>query len=117
MSPSSGTTRSGPTCCVPWSPTAVGCIYVGNMTAFNALMGAFVVLMTISYAIAIAAHMVIGRKSDLPGPFHLGRWGWLMNVLYWVIVGGFTIFVRLWWLLRLHQNYEGPNYIPQIIEG
>lgn len=115
--------------------TCVGCIYVGNTTAFNAFVSSFVVLTTISYGIAIAAHMATGRKSVLPGPFHLGRWGWAINtlsILYIlfsdivfcfpfvqpvdaanmnyvsVIVGGFTVFVTLWWLLRARGNYEGP---------
>jgi amino acid transporter len=115
--------------------TCVGCIYVGNTTAFNAFVGSFVVLTTISYGIAIASHMAAGRKSILPGPFHLGRWGWLINtssILYIVfsdivfcfpfvqpvsvanmnyvsvIIGGFTAFVTLWWLFRARSNYEGP---------
>jgi choline transport protein len=113
----------------------VGCIYVGNTTAFNAFCGSFVVMTTISYGIAIAAHMSTCRKSVLPGPFHLGRWGWAINgisILYIVfsdiifcfppmkpvgaanmnyvsvILGGFFTFVTLWWLLRARQNYEGP---------
>ncbi|KKA20291.1 Choline transport protein [Rasamsonia emersonii CBS 393.64] len=119
--------------------TAVGCIYVGNTTAFNAFVGSFVVLTTISYGITIAAHLATGWKFVLPGPFHLGRWGWGINLLALgyivvsdvifcfpfvqpvdaanmnyvsVIVGGFTTFVTVWWFLRARQNYEGP-----IIEG
>lgn len=115
--------------------TAVGCIYVGNTTAFNAFVGSFVVLTTISYGITIAAHLATGWKFVLPGPFHLGRWGWGINLLALgyivvsdvifcfpfvqpvdaanmnyvsVIVGGFTTFVTVWWFLRARQNYEGP---------
>jgi choline transport protein len=115
--------------------TCVGCIYVGNTTAFNAFVGSFVVMTTISYGIAIAAHMCTRRRSVLPGPFHLGRWGWFINgvsILYIVfsdivfcfppvqpvtaanmnyvsvILGGFFTFVTLWWLLRARRDYEGP---------
>jgi amino acid transporter len=115
--------------------TCVGCIYVGNTTAFNAFVGSFVVLTTISYGIPIAAHLLTRRKSVLPGPFHLGRWGWPINVLsllyiifsdilfcfpfvqpvtaanmnyVCVIVGGFLTFVTCWWLFRARNDYEGP---------
>ncbi len=115
--------------------TCIGCIYVGSTTAFNAFVGSFVVLTTISYGIAIAAHMSTGRKTVIAGPFHLGKFGWTINiisVLYivmsdilfcfpfvqpvtaknmnyvCVIVGGFTVFVTLWWLASARKNYEGP---------
>ncbi|KAF7122790.1 hypothetical protein CNMCM5793_000900 [Aspergillus hiratsukae] len=124
--------------------TAIGCIYVGNTTAFNAFVGSFVVLTTISYGIAIGAHMSTGRKSVLPGPFHLGRFGWIINILSLayivgsnvmfcfpfvqpvtqanmnyvsVIVVGFFTFIILWWVFRAKRDYEGPKYIPHIIQG
>jgi choline transport protein len=115
--------------------TAVGCIYVGNTTAFNAFVGSFVVLGTVSYAIPIIAHMMTRRKSVIFGPFRLGRYGWFINFtsLVYIIVSdvlfcfpfalpvdaanmnyvsviliSFTTFITTWWFWHAAKNYEGP---------
>ena len=115
--------------------TCIGCIYVGSTTAFNAFVGSFVVLTTVSYGISIAAHMSTRRKSVIPGPFHLGKFGWAINIIsllyiimsdilfcfpfvkpvtaqnmnyVCVIVGGFSTFITFWWFVSARKNYEGP---------
>lgn len=115
--------------------TAVGCIYVGNTTAFNAFVGSFVVLGTVSYAIPIVAHMLTKRNSVIFGPFKLGKFGWFINLIsvgyilvsdilfcfpftlpvdaanmnyVCIILGGFTTFVTIWWFYHATKNYEGP---------
>jgi choline transport protein len=115
--------------------TAVGCIYVGNTTAFNAFVGSFVVLGTVSYGIPIAAHMITRRSSVIFGPFRLGRYGWFINIVslgyiivsdilfcfpfdlpvnaanmnyVCVILSGFTVFITIWWFYHATKNYEGP---------
>lgn len=115
--------------------TCIGCIYVGSTTAFNAFVGSFVVLTTISYGISIAAHMSTRRKSVIPGPFHLGKFGWPINIIsllyiimsdilfcfpfvqpvtaqnmnyVCVIVGGFSVFITAWWFASARKNYVGP---------
>jgi len=124
--------------------TVIGCIYVGNTTAFNAFVGSFVVLTTISYGISIAAHCATRRKSVIFGPFRLGKFGWFINIvslLYIlvsdilfcfpfvypvtaqnmnyvsVIAGGFFVLITAWWFYHGTEKYEGPKYIPQIIQG
>ena len=79
--------------------------------------------------------MSTGRKTVIAGPFHLGRFGWTINIIsifyiimsdilfcfpfvqpvtaqnmnyVCVIVGGFTVLVTLWWLVSARKNYEGP---------
>ena len=59
--------------------TALGAITLGSKTAFNDLTGSFVILTTVSYALAIAPHMITGRKMIPRGPFWMGSLGWAVN--------------------------------------
>jgi choline transport protein len=118
----------------------LGIIYVGSTTAFNAIVGSFVLLSTISYLGAILPHLLSGRKNVTPGPFWMGKIGFFINgvsVLYimasvvifsfpfvkpvsaqnmnyvCVIVGGLTIFTTVWWLIHGRKTYVGPvGHIP-----
>lgn len=60
--------------------TCMGCLYVGSTTAFSALITSYIVLSTLSYAAAILPHVLTSRRTIAPGPFHLGRWGWPINI-------------------------------------
>jgi choline transport protein len=116
--------------------TILGCIYVGNVTAFNAFVGSYVILSTLSYLAAILPHALSNRKNVVPGPF------WMPNsvahavhgigcvyiivfiVIYvfpysmpvtaasmnysCLITGGLTIFVAIWWFWISKRGYEGP---------
>jgi choline transport protein len=55
--------------------TALGAITLGSKTAFADLAGSFIILSTTSYALAIAPHLLTGRKNVPPGPFWMGKWG------------------------------------------
>jgi amino acid transporter len=117
--------------------TVLGCIYVGNSTAFNAFVGSFVVLTTLSYLAAILPHALSRRAHVVPGPF------WMPNsVAYAVlgfssayivasivvfcfpyalpvtavnmnysclITGALTIFVSVWWFWKSKRGYVGPK--------
>ncbi|KAI5777623.1 amino acid/polyamine transporter I [Geopyxis carbonaria] len=123
--------------------TCLGCIYVGSTTAFQALIGSYIVLSTLSYAAAILPHVLTGRKTIVPGPFHLGAWGWFFNIsslLYIgvtvvlfcfpfvypetaqnmnytsVITGGLVIFITVWWFVRGRKEYQGPKYFKEAAE-
>lgn len=104
----------------------MGCIYIGSQTAFEAFVGSFTVLTTMSYLAAIIPFMIRRRASVPPGPFFMkGALGWTMNTLscgymmVWVIfycfpytanfslesmnwssllVGGLTVLVALWYV-------------------
>ena len=119
--------------------TVLGCIYVGSATAFNAFVGSFVVLSTLSYLAAIGPHLLTKRANVVPGPFWMkGAIGFVVNgisCLYIVvfvvifcfpyalpvdpatmnyaslITGGLTIFVGLWWLWKGGRGYKGPKAI------
>ncbi|KAL2070513.1 hypothetical protein VTL71DRAFT_13539 [Oculimacula yallundae] len=76
--------------------TILGTIYVGSSTAFNAFVGSFVVLTTLSYVAAILPFILTRRFSRLsnsesatpgpytnnmrPGPFQMGHYlGYIVN--------------------------------------
>lgn len=115
--------------------SCLGCIYVGSTTAFAALIGSYIVLSTLSYAGAILPHVLTGRKTIVPGPFHLGKWGFATNIISLVyifimvvffcfpfimpveaanmnytavIVGGLIILITVWWFIHGRGNYQGP---------
>lgn len=74
--------------------TILGAIYVGSTTAFNAFVGSFVVLSTLSYLAAILPFIFTRRfsrssqepgayiNSMKPGPFQMGhRVGYTINII------------------------------------
>ena len=119
--------------------TILGCVYVGNQTAFSAFVGSFVVLSTLSYLAAILPHLLTKRANVTPGWFWMkGPIGFIVNgvaCLYiiafnvifcfpfslpvdaltmnytCVITGGLTMFVGLFWFWR-KENYMGPHFVP-----
>jgi choline transport protein len=116
--------------------TCIGAIYVGSLTAFNAFIGSYAVLTTVSYLLAILPHVLTGRKYIRPGPFSLGRYGTAVNLVACgyivvtvvvfcfpytlpvsaesmnytcVIVTGLSVLVTLWWIVHGRRNYVGPG--------
>lgn len=115
--------------------TLVVAIYVGTTTAFSAFVGSFVLLTTSSFLLCIVPHMLHKRNIITPGPFWLGKWGFVVNlvaVLYMVVffviyclpysmpvtaenmnyssvifVGLFAL-VALWWFVGARKTYKGP---------
>jgi len=69
---------------------ALGAIYFGSPTAFNAFSGVGVISLTLSYAAPIAVSMLEGRRQVKGGKFYLGQWGWVLNI---VALGMFCLFL------------------------
>ena len=116
--------------------TVLGCLYVGSTTAFNALVGSFVIFSTASYAAAILPNLLNRRRYVKPGPFYMN--GVLADVMMVIscayiiifiviycfpfslpvtasnmnysslIFGGITAFMALWWLIGARKGYRGP---------
>lgn len=119
--------------------TALGCLYVGSSTAFNAFAGSYVQLTTLSYLAAILPHLLSGRSHVAPGWFWMrGLVGYVANtvcclfIMAFVVIfcfpyalpvdaasmnyaslitGGLSIFVAVWWLFR-PAEYVGPRHVP-----
>lgn len=71
----------------------LGFIYLGNSTAFNAVLSMAILGMYLSYLLPIVYMLLFGRSSDIhvPGPFTLGRAGVLINILAlcWLVLAMF----------------------------
>lgn len=60
---------------------AFGAITLGSKTAFSDLVGSFIILSTTSYILAIAPHMLSGRKNVPRGWFWMGKFGFAVNFI------------------------------------
>jgi choline transport protein len=72
--------------------TGLGAIPLGSPAAFTNLTGSFIILSSVSYAIPFVANMASGRKYIPAGPFHLGRYGTVINGLAVLFIIFFDIF-------------------------
>lgn len=119
--------------------TVLGAIYVGSYYAFNAFVGSFIVLSTLSYLAAIMPHYLTKKQYAAPGPFHIkGVLGYIIAtvassyILVFIVVfcfpyampvddvtmnytcvtsGGFTIFTAAWYWWKRSRGYEGPKVL------
>lgn len=71
--------------------SGLGAIALGSKTAFQDLAGSFIVLSTTSYALAFAPHLLSGRKNVPPGPFWMGKFGFVVNFAAVVFIIFFNI--------------------------
>lgn len=118
--------------------TLLGCIYLGSSTAFNAFVGSYVVLSTLSYLAAILPHLLTKRSNVTPGWYWMeGAIGYTVNTIsclyiiafvvifcfpfslpvtaltmnYTVLItGAASLFVGGFWFWRRH-DYDGPRRI------
>lgn len=120
--------------------TILGAIYVGSLTAFNAFVGSYVIMVSSSYIAAILPNLLTGRKNiEVYGPFQLkGIWGFALNgiacayMIVWFVIycfpfflptnaqtmnyaslmwGGFSIIVAGWWFVGARKGYKGPPLV------
>lgn len=71
--------------------TAFGAIAVGSKTAFSDIVGSFVILTTVSYLLAIAPHLLSGRKNVPRGWFWMGNAGYFVNAVACVLILFFDV--------------------------
>ncbi|RMZ88145.1 hypothetical protein DV736_g4627, partial [Chaetothyriales sp. CBS 134916] len=71
--------------------TILGCIYVGNLTAFNAFTSSYIVLSMASYLAAILPNLFSNRSRVIPGYFWMkGPIGFVVN---WVAAAFMLAFI------------------------
>lgn len=114
----------------------IGAISLGSATAFADLAGSFVILASTSYCIAIVPHLFTGRKNMPPGPFFMGKAGYVVNSLAClftvffniffcfpyalpvdvagmdynsVILTGVVFLTTVWWFVHATRKYSGPK--------
>lgn len=79
--------------CISVLEFLLGFIYIGNTTAFNAVLSMAILGMYLSYLLPIIYMFFFGRKTGahVPGPFRLGRYGPIINVLamLWLVLAMF----------------------------
>ncbi|KAL1640489.1 hypothetical protein SLS61_010248 [Didymella pomorum] len=114
---------------------ALGLIYFGAVTAFNAFSGVGVICLTVSYACPILVSLIQGRTQVKDGNFYLGTLGTFCNVvaLAWsalatplfsmptsipvtprtmnyasVVFAAFFAIATAWYFVWGKKNYKGP---------
>ncbi|OBT95166.1 hypothetical protein VE01_07650 [Pseudogymnoascus verrucosus] len=116
----------------------MGGIYVASTAAFNAFIGAFVILSTASFLAALIPHLLSKRSNIKPGAFWMKGWiGFAVNIIACVymavfmviycfpytmpvdaegmnyaslVTGGLSVFVGIWWFIG-QKNYVGPKVV------
>lgn len=108
---------------------------LGSIVAFNAMVSIATIGLYIAYALPIFFRVTLARKSFIPGPFNLGRYGVLVGwiAVIWVAlisilfslpvaypitietlnytpvaVGGLFILIVSSWILRARYWFKGP---------
>lgn len=92
----------------------LGLIYVGNSTAFNAVLSMSILGMYASYTLPIAYMLVFGRAPSSHhavrfGPFRLGKWGVAVNIiaLLWALLAMiFSMFPSFQPVTAANMNYS-----------
>ncbi|KAI9367334.1 amino acid/polyamine transporter I [Aspergillus egyptiacus] len=122
---------------------ALGFIYFGSTTAFNAFSSAGVIFLTVSYATPVAVSVFVGRRRQVSrGSFNLGVLGAVCNcvALAWsalavplfcmpstlpatattvnyscVVFVGFIAAASIWYWIWGHKRFTGPKV--ELVEG
>ncbi|OVA14248.1 Amino acid/polyamine transporter I [Macleaya cordata] len=108
---------------------------LGSLVAFQSMVSIATIGLYISYALPIFFKVTLARKSFVPGPFNLGRYGMFVGwiAVLWVVtisvlfslpvaypitrdtfnytpaaVSGLLIFVVSWWILNARHWFKGP---------
>ncbi|KAF5188094.1 Amino-acid permease bat1-like protein [Thalictrum thalictroides] len=108
---------------------------LGSLVAFQAMVSIATIGLYIAYALPIFFRVTLARKSFVPGPFNLGRYGVLVGwiAVLWVAtitvlfslpvaypiekdtlnytpvaVGGLLIIIVSWWIVSARHWFRGP---------
>ncbi|PRQ40269.1 putative amino acid/polyamine transporter I [Rosa chinensis] len=88
---------------------------LGSLVAFNAMVSIATIGLYIAYALPIFFRVTLARKSFIPGPFNLGRYGILVG---WIAVLWVAIISVLFSLPVAYPiSNETLNYTPVAVGG
>lgn len=88
---------------------------LGSIVAFNAMVSIATIGLYIAYALPIFFRVTLARKSFIPGPFNLGRYGILVG---WISVLWVAIISVLFSLPVAYPiTNETLNYTPVAVGG
>jgi choline transport protein len=123
--------------------TGLGAIILASGTAFNDLVGSFIVLCAFSYFLAIFPHLISGRKYTPKGDFWMGKYGFVVNSLGCVLIVffnimfcfpyampvsadlmnynsvilvGVLIIVTFWWVVYGLKHYPAPKVLTEVVK-
>jgi len=134
-----------------WVSVLIGCViscaYIGSAIAFNAILSSAAIAVMLSYLQPILIRLFWPSTTLLePGPFHLGRYSWYVNLTsalftvficvlfvlptaypvdslnmnYAVVaIGAVILIASLCWLVWGHKHFTGPvsTLAEQVEEG
>ena len=69
-----------------------GAIQLGSKTAFADLVGSFIILTSMSYFLAFFPNLLTKRRNVPPGPFHMGKFGFVINGIACILIIFFNVF-------------------------
>ncbi|KAK8252293.1 putative choline transporter Hnm1 [Phyllosticta capitalensis] len=121
---------------------ALGCIYLGSSTAFNAMLGSAVTINNMAYLIPITTNILQGRRALVRGKFHMGAApglvvngvtvAWLVFAIVFfsfpyyqpvtaenmnytcVCVGGIAIIALVWWFVDGRRFADGMGRVKEV---
>ncbi|KAI5120886.1 hypothetical protein M0805_002986 [Coniferiporia weirii] len=96
--------------------TIFGLLYLASIVAINAIFSITAVALDLSYMIPIVAKVCNSLQKDAsvgfaPGPFFMGKWGFVVNVyaiLWTCLETGILIMPQVKPVTALTMNYAGP---------
>ncbi|EMD86901.1 hypothetical protein COCC4DRAFT_141061 [Bipolaris maydis ATCC 48331] len=125
--------------------TALGCIYIGSSTAFNAFVGSFSILCSLSYLAFIVPNILSRRKRVVRGPFTMSDPVFYIvaclasgYMVAWIpiycfptarpfdyttmnytsaLTGGVTILLGGWYLWIRNKGYVGPRRLVESLQS
>ncbi|KAJ4482746.1 amino acid transporter [Lentinula lateritia] len=102
-----------------WMSVLIGCVvscaYIGSVIAFNAILSSAAIAVMLSYLQPIAIRVFWPSSLQVRGPFHLGKWSWVINA----ISLAFTSFICVLFILptAFPVNKTNMNYAVVSIGG
>lgn len=82
----------------------LGCLYMGSVTAFNAMVTGCIIFLLLSYLVPTAC-LLYRKRRIAHGPFWLGKWGWIPNL----VLTGWTIFATVFYSFPFEMPVSGGN--------